>query len=50
MALGAKIHGGVIHDARVAAICVEHGVTQLWTLDRDFSRFPAIRTDNPLMK
>jgi predicted nucleic acid-binding protein len=38
-----------IHDARIAAICFEHGVRALWTADRDFSRFPALRTRNPLI-
>jgi hypothetical protein len=41
--------GGQIHDARIAAICLSHGVTELWTADRDFSRFPALRTKNPLL-
>jgi toxin-antitoxin system PIN domain toxin len=50
IALAAKIQGAAVHDARIAAICVEHGVDELWTLDRDFSRFPGIRTGNPLLK
>lgn len=41
--------GPKIHDARVAAICLGHGVTELWTADRDFSYFPALRTRNPLV-
>ncbi len=40
--------GPRVHDARVAAICLSHGVDPLWTVDRDFSRFPALRTANPL--
>ena len=43
-----KIQGGAVHDARIAAICIEHGVKELWTIDRDFSRFPGIHTVNPL--
>jgi toxin-antitoxin system PIN domain toxin len=43
-ALGAKIH-----DARIAAICLDNGVRELWTADRDFSRFPDLRTHNPLV-
>ncbi len=27
--------------------CLAHGVTELWTADRDFSRFPALRIRNP---
>jgi hypothetical protein len=40
--------GGQIHDARIAAVCEEAGVTELWTADRDFSRFPGLRVHNPL--
>jgi uncharacterized protein len=41
--------GGQIHDARIAAICLEHGVRELWTADRDFSRFAQLLpTRNPL--
>lgn len=39
--------GGVVHDARIAAICVAHGVEALLTRDRDFSLFPELRTRNP---
>jgi toxin-antitoxin system PIN domain toxin len=42
--------GGQIHDARVAAICRQHGVREFWTADRDFSRFPSLKTRNPLMQ
>ena len=45
----AKIVGAAIHDARVAAICLDHGVHELWTVDRDFSKFPELRTRNPLV-
>lgn len=41
--------GSRVHDARVAATCVSHGVTVLWTADRDFGRFPRLRTSNPLV-
>ena len=36
-------------DARIAAICLLHGVRELWTADRDFSRFPTLTTRNPLV-
>jgi uncharacterized protein len=45
---GAKVSGPRIHDARIAALCLENGVEELWTADRDFSRFPKLRTKNPL--
>jgi hypothetical protein len=40
--------GGVVHDARIAAICVAHGVDELLTRDRDFSLFPELRTRDPI--
>ncbi|HEV2720495.1 MAG TPA: TA system VapC family ribonuclease toxin [Thermoanaerobaculia bacterium] len=46
--LAGKISGPPVHDARIAAICVQHGVSELWSADRDFSRFPALRVRNPL--
>ncbi len=45
----AGIHGPMIHDARIAAICLDHAVAELWTSDRDFSRFPTLRVRNPLV-
>ncbi|MGH6854208.1 MAG: TA system VapC family ribonuclease toxin [Aestuariivirga sp.] len=48
LALQARLAGPQIHDARVAALCIEHDVTELWTADRDFSRFTALKTRNPL--
>jgi len=41
--------GPKVHDARVAAVCLGHGVEELWTADRDFSWFPELRTSNPLV-
>lgn len=40
--------GGVVHDARIAAICVAHGIEYLLTRDRDFSLFPELPTRDPL--
>ena len=44
-----RIAGGRVHDARIAAICIQHGVRELWSADRDFSRFPALTAVNPLV-
>ena len=44
-----KASGGAVHDARVAALCVHHGARELWTADRDFSRFIDVTTRNPLV-
>lgn len=46
---GGRIAGAQVHDARIAAICRIHGVRQLWTADRDFSRFPGLNVRNPLV-
>ena len=43
-----RIVGPRVHDARIAALCLAHGVRELWTADRDFSRFARLTTANPL--
>lgn len=43
-----RVIGGVAHDARIAAICVAHGVEALLTRDRDFLLFPELKTLNPI--
>jgi toxin-antitoxin system PIN domain toxin len=45
----AKAAGPLVHDARIAALCRENGVRELWTADRDFGRFPDITFRNPLV-
>ena len=49
LALAGQVRGARIHDARIAAICLSHGVRELWSCDRDFGRFPALRVKNPLV-
>lgn len=44
-----RIEGPRVHDARIAVICQSHGVRELWTADRDFGRFPKLKTRNPLV-
>jgi uncharacterized protein len=44
-----KIAGPLVHDARIAALCLSHGVRELWAADRDFSRFPRLKVINPLV-
>ena len=39
--------GNLVHDAHIAALCLEHGVSELVTGDRDFLRFPGLRVVNP---
>ncbi len=43
-----KVVGPKIHDARIAALCNYAGVRELWSADRDFSRFPGVTVRNPL--
>jgi len=44
-----QVTGPQVHDARVAALCRHHGVRELWSADRDFSRFPELSVRNPLV-
>lgn len=46
--ISGRIAGAQVHDARVAALCRQHGVRQLWSVDRDFSRFAGLVVVNPL--
>ncbi len=49
LALAGKVAGPLIHDGRVAALCLNHGVSELWTADRDFGRFAGLTVRNPLV-
>ena len=42
-----RVRGPIVHDARVAALCVAHGTEELLTADRDFALFPELATRNP---
>jgi len=44
-----RVRGPVVHDARIAALCVAHGVEDLLTCDRDFSLFPDLPTRDPFV-
>ena len=44
----AQITGPLVMDAALAALAIEHGAT-LCTSDRDFARFPKLKTHNPLV-
>ena len=44
-----RIRGPLVHDARVAAICLAHGVDEILTRDRDFSLFPELKTRSPFV-
>ena len=47
--IASRASGPLVHDARVAAICLGNGVSELWSADRDFGRFPALKVRNPLV-
>jgi toxin-antitoxin system PIN domain toxin len=36
------VMGPRVHDARIAAICIDHGVTEILTQDRDFAAFEGV--------
>jgi len=42
------VTGNLLHDAHIAALCLEHGVSELWTADSDFARFSKLKSRNPL--
>ena len=43
-----RMTGARIHDARIAALCRQHGLRELWSADRDFNRFSDLTVRNPL--
>jgi predicted nucleic acid-binding protein len=49
MLIQGRVAGPQVHDARVAALCRQHGVRALWSADRDFGRFPDVDVVNPLL-
>jgi uncharacterized protein len=50
LVVGGRVAGPQIHDARVAALCRQHGVRELWSADRDFSRLAGLAVVNPLVQ
>jgi toxin-antitoxin system PIN domain toxin len=46
----ARVTGARIHDARIVALCRQHGVRELWSADRDFTRFRDLTVVNPLAR
>jgi uncharacterized protein len=42
------VSGNLVHDAHIVALCLEHGVRELLTADRDFARFAGLKITNPL--
>jgi toxin-antitoxin system PIN domain toxin len=46
---GGHASSNLVHDAHIAALAIEHGVQELLTIDRDFTRFPGLRIRNPFV-
>jgi hypothetical protein len=44
----ARAKGPLVHDARIMALCLHHGVRELWSADRDFTRFTGLTVRDPL--
>ena len=44
-----RIEGPQVHDARIAALCETYAVSELWTADRDFGKFPKLKIRNPMV-
>jgi predicted nucleic acid-binding protein len=49
LVVNGRATGDALHDAKIAALCLDHGVSELLTADRDFSRLPTLRVSNPLV-
>jgi uncharacterized protein len=47
--VASHVAGARVHDARIAALCRQHGVREFWSADRDFNRFAGLAVVNPLV-
>lgn len=47
VAAGGQARGPLLMDAHIAALAIEHGA-RLATTDRDFTRFPGLKVEDPL--
>ncbi len=45
-----NIRGNLVFDMHTAILMKEHGVTQIYTRDTDFHRFPFIKVIDPLQQ
>jgi len=46
---GGRCTGNLAHDAHIAALAVEHGVSEFLTTDRDFARFTGLSWRDPFV-
>lgn len=44
------VTGNLLFDAQIAALCIEHGVSELLSGDRDFAIFRSLRWTNPFAR
>lgn len=44
-----RARGNLLHDLHIAALMMEHGVTEIRTADTDFHQFTFLRVVNPLV-
>ena len=44
---GQRVRGNAVPDAHIAALMRQHGVTTIYTRDRDYRRFDGIRVRDP---
>jgi toxin-antitoxin system PIN domain toxin len=42
-----SITGNLVHDAHIAALMLQHGITKIYTLDNQFRIFPFLEVLNP---
>lgn len=42
--------GNLAYDAQIATLCLEHGVREILTADKDFRRFPSIKATDPFAR
>jgi uncharacterized protein len=47
---GDVVRGNLVPDAHIAALMRQHGVSTIWTADRDFKRFPYITARDPYVE
>ena len=45
--LESRARAGAVFDAHIAALCLEHGVREILTADRDFRRFRGLKVTDP---
>jgi predicted nucleic acid-binding protein len=44
---GPPVRGNLVPDAHLVALMRQHGVSTIWSHDRDFLKFPGIKVQDP---